>query len=97
MKIVYTEDALRNLDDILTFIGANYPTVRTPFLGRLRMIERRIGRWPQSATEVEQRPGIRVVPFVRYPYKLFYWVSKEAVEILHIYHTARRDPWDNAC
>jgi toxin ParE1/3/4 len=92
MKVVYTEDALRDLDEILTFIGAHYPAIASAFAGRLRMIERRIGRWPESAEEVEQRRGVRMVPFLRYPYKLFYRIGQEAVEILHIHHAARRDP-----
>ena len=95
MKVIYIEDALDDLDQILTFIGANYPTVVAPFLSRLRVIERRIGQWPESAQAVEQRPGVRTVPFIRYPYKLFYRVSPEAVEIVHIYHVARQSPWEN--
>ncbi len=39
------------------------------------------------------RPGVRVVPLGRYPYKIFYRVSGDAVEILHIHHAAR-EPWD---
>jgi toxin ParE1/3/4 len=90
MKVVYTEDALRDLDEILEFIGANYPTVTAPFLGRLHAIERRIGQWPESAPEVEQRASIRAVPFIRYPYRLFYRVTSETVEILHIRHASRQ-------
>ncbi len=64
------------------------------FIRRLQTIERRIGRWPESAEEVEQRPSVRMVPFLRYPYKLFYQVGSNAIEILHIHHAPRRDPWD---
>ena len=92
MKVIYTDDALRDLDEILTFIETNYPTVVAPFIRRLRTIERRIGQWPESAEEVEQRRGVRGVPLIRYPYKLFYRVSKGAVEILYIHHVARQNP-----
>jgi toxin ParE1/3/4 len=92
MKIVYTDEALRDLDEILSFIKSNYPTVFVPFVRRLRIIERRIARWPQSAQRVEQEPGIRMVPFIRYPYKIFYRVTTNAVEILHIHRAARKDP-----
>jgi toxin ParE1/3/4 len=92
MKVVYTDEALRDLDEILAFIGANYPAIEPAFLRRLEMIERRLARWPESAEEVEQRPRVRAVPFIRYPYKLFYRVSEEAIEILHVHHAARRDP-----
>jgi plasmid stabilization system protein ParE len=34
-----------------------------------------------------------VLPVGRYPYKIFYRVADEAVEILHIHHAAR-EPWD---
>ena len=95
MKVRYTDEALRDLDDILTFIASNYPAILAPFEQRLRAIERRVGEWPKSAEEVEQRPGVHVVPFIRYPYRLFYQVTDGVVEILHIHHAARREPWDD--
>jgi toxin ParE1/3/4 len=93
MKVVYTDEALRDLDEILTFIGANYPAIMVRFQTRLRMVVRRIGRWPRSAHPVEQRPDVRVVPLVRYPYRVFYRITTEAVEILHVHHGARSEPW----
>jgi toxin ParE1/3/4 len=35
-------------------------------------------------------PEVRVMFVVRYPYKIFYRVRDEVVEILHIRHTSRR-------
>jgi plasmid stabilization system protein ParE len=93
MKVTFTDEALRDLDEILTFIATNYPTVSEPLLRRLRTIERRIAMWPNSAEEVEQRHGVRVVPFIRYPYKVFYQVTHAGVEILHIHHASRQEPW----
>ena len=90
MKVVYTEDALRDLDEILDYIDANYPLVSEAFRDRLRAITARIARWPESAEEVAQRPGVRVVPLIRYPYKVFYRVGTQTIEILHIYHSARQ-------
>ena len=95
MKVVYTDEALRDLDEILTYIAANYPTAYLPFEKRLHTAVARIGAWPESAAEVVQRKGVRVVPLVRYPYKMFYRVSQDAVEILYIHHAARQDPWED--
>jgi toxin ParE1/3/4 len=64
------------------------------FEKRLRTVVARIGTWPESAEEVAERPGVRVVPLIRYPYKVFYQVTTEAVEILYIHHAARRAPWE---
>jgi toxin ParE1/3/4 len=91
MEVIYTDEALRDLDGILTFIASNYPTITAAFQDRLRRTERRIGKWPMSAEEVKQRPGVRVVPLIRYPYKIFYRVTSESVEILHIHHAARQE------
>jgi len=42
---------------------------------------------------VEQRSSVRVVPLVRYPYRIFYRVGGDGdvVEILHVHHAARQD------
>lgn len=89
MKVIYTDEALRDLDEILTFIGLNYPSVSAAFQRRLRAIEWRIGRWPESAPEVEQRPGVRMIPFMQFPYKIFYRVTGREVQVLHMHHAAR--------
>jgi toxin ParE1/3/4 len=72
MRIVYTDEALRDLDEILDFITAHYPAIASSFQQRLQTVLQCIGKWPKSAEEVEQRPGVRVVPLIRYPYKIFY-------------------------
>jgi toxin ParE1/3/4 len=89
---LYRRGAAR-LDGILAFIAEHYPTVSLLFENRLRAATRRVGAWPESAPEVVERPGVRVLPLIPYPYKLFYRVAGERVEVLHIYHASRRQPW----
>jgi toxin ParE1/3/4 len=89
MKVTFTDEALKDLDQILAFIAVNYPAIYEVFEKRLRSVIVRIGEWPDSAQEVAERPGVRVVPLVRYPYKVFYRNTGEIIEILHIHHAAR--------
>jgi toxin ParE1/3/4 len=89
MKVVYADEASKDLDGILAYIASNYPTVYEPFLIRLRSVTARIGMWPDSAQEVAEEPGVRVVPLIRYPYNVFYRNTGEAIEILSIHHAAR--------
>jgi toxin ParE1/3/4 len=89
MRVVYTEEALENLDEILAYISLNYPTVYEAFQQRLESVVGRIADWPDSAAQVAERPGVRVVPLIRYPFKVFYRNTGHAVEILYIHHTAR--------
>jgi plasmid stabilization system protein ParE len=91
MRVVYTDEALENLDEILATIASNYPTVYEAFQNRLQSVVKRISAWPDSAQEVAERSGVRVVPLIRYPYKVFYRNTGSVIEILYIHHAAR-DP-----
>jgi toxin ParE1/3/4 len=55
---------------------------------------KRAARWRKTAPEVGQRPGVRVAFLTPYPYELFYRIAAERIEVLHVAHAARRDPWD---
>ena len=71
MKVIYTGEALDNLDGILAFIATNYPAKSAAFEKRLRTVVMRIGAWPESAEEVAERPGVRVVPLICIRIKFF--------------------------
>jgi len=88
MKIVWTAAALTDLDDLLAYTADNYPTLVDPVEKRIRAVVGRIGLWPESARLIEQRPDVHVVPLLRFPYRIFYRVAAEQIEILHIHHAA---------
>jgi plasmid stabilization system protein ParE len=92
MRVVYTAAALRDLEEIADWLAVHYPAIAPAVELRIRAAVARIGRWPDSARRSAKRSGVRVVPVGRYPYRIFYRVA-DAVEILHIHHSARA-PWD---
>ena len=94
MKVIFTEPALNDLEEIRTYIEQNYPSIGRLFEQRLSAVIAHIGRWPEGAQRVAARPGVRVMPLIRYPYKVFYQITEQAVEVLHVRHGARREPWD---
>jgi plasmid stabilization system protein ParE len=51
MKVVFTDEALRDLDQIFEFNQAHYPASADAFQRRIRATQQRISRWPQSAPE----------------------------------------------
>lgn len=93
MKVRWTDEALRDLDEIVDYTLNNYPRVAPALDQRIRAVVSRIARWPNSAMRATNHPDIRVVPIGRYPFKVFYRVTTDAVEILHVHHSARR-PWN---
>ena len=62
---------------------------------RVSQIGGRIGRYPESFQEVAERPGVRRIPMVRYPYLIFYKVIDGEAVVLRIVHGARKEPWEN--
>jgi plasmid stabilization system protein ParE len=58
----------------------------------IRATVARIAVMPESGQRLPERPAVRVVPLVRYPFKIFYTAAGETLTILHIRHAARR-PW----
>ena len=93
MKVVYTEEALNDLDAIASWLMVHYPALAPTIERRIRFVVAHIARWPQSSRRSAKRPRVRVASLGRYPYRIFYRVTDEAVEILHIHHAAR-EPWD---
>ena len=90
MKIRYTDCALADLDAIHDHQAIHWPSRGAAFDVRLSAIERRLLQFPNGAPEVAERPGVRVVAFVDFPFRLFYSVNAEAIEVLAIRHTSRR-------
>jgi len=90
MKVIFTAAALADLDEILGYTGEHYPAVAAVVERRIRTVIERIGEFPESGRRVEVRPGMRMVPVIRYPFRMFYRIVDDRVELLHIHHVARR-------
>jgi plasmid stabilization system protein ParE len=91
MKVEYSNRAVADLRKISADSHSAFGNrVAEALEARIRAVIDRISRNPLSAPEVEQRPGVHVVPLIRYPFKIFYRVLEDRVRIQHIRHTARR-------
>jgi toxin ParE1/3/4 len=94
VKIRYTDCALADLEAIHGHQAIHWPSRGAAFDARLSAIERRLLQFPNGAPEVAERPGVRVVAFVDFPFRLFYSVNVETIEVLAIRHTSRRPPFE---
>jgi toxin ParE1/3/4 len=91
MKLVYSRRALADLDRIAAYYADNAsPAIAETIERRLSDVIDRIFRAPEAAPRLSQRSRVRVVAVVRYPFRIFYRVRNDAVDILHIRHTSRR-------
>ena len=90
MKLVYAASAMADLERIYDYQARNWPGVRKPFEEALARIEQRILVFPKSAPAYGRGTNVRVATFSRYPYRLFYRIGEENIEIIHIRNTSRK-------
>ena len=92
MRIEYSRRALQDLRNMAADAASYGPEVAEALEARLHHLIDQIRRGPDTAPRIEERPGVRVIPLVKYPYKIFYRTTESAVRVLRIRHTSRR-PW----
>jgi toxin ParE1/3/4 len=91
MKLIYSRRALADLDQVLAWYSANAsPAMAEAIEQRLDDVIDRICSAPESAPQLSQRSHVRVVAVIRYPFRIFYRIRKDTVDILHVRHTSRR-------
>jgi len=92
MKAVFTAGAFADLNDVISYTLENYPQSAASLDRCIRSVIAHIEAWPESARLAEGYDGVRVIPLLRYPFKIFYRVDSNEIKILHIRHAAR-DVW----
>jgi plasmid stabilization system protein ParE len=94
MKIEFIAAARRDLEEILEYLASHNPALVERVEDRIHAILALLRHAPESARVVMQRPGVRVVPLIHYPYRMYYRVTMNVIEVIHIRHTSRR-PWED--
>jgi toxin ParE1/3/4 len=94
MKVRYSKLALAELDEILARIVSENRSAAVRVHRRVQRVIERIAEFPEGAQQVDERPGVRRVPLIRFPYVIHYSVIEGEVMILRIIHGARRSPWE---
>ncbi len=91
MKLRYTRRAFADRREIFDWLADKSPTGAGSVIARLDAGVNQLLTQPMTgyATDV---PNVRVLFVGRYPYKIFYRVRDDTIEVLHIRHTSRRLP-----
>ena len=93
MRVVYTLDAHANLDTILSRLLLENSLAAVALAKSIDSAVARVAMFPKSAPIVSFGEHIRVVTLPRFPYRIFYRIKPDVIEILHIRHTSRA-PWE---
>lgn len=88
MKVRYTNRAFKDREKILEYLQVRSASGARNVLERFDAAVALLSEQPSAGIPIDMQ-DIRVLFVGRYPYKFFYRVRGEVVEILHIRHTAR--------
>jgi plasmid stabilization system protein ParE len=93
MRVEYSRRALSDIRDLAAYYASSdAPSVGEAVAARIQEVVMRLSQAPQSGRPVAERPGVRVVPLLRFRWNIFYAVRGDSLRIVHIRHTSRR-PW----
>ena len=91
MRVKWLRKALLNLDSEAFYIAQDNPKAAAEFVVHLRERASALGQQPDMG-----RPGrvhgTRELVITRFPYILPYRVRNNTVEVLRVFHTARKWP-----
>lgn len=94
MRVRWLRRALRNLDEEAAFIAQDSPkSAAAAFVEHLLASAELLAAQPQMGRP-GRVPGTRELVVTRFPYILPYRVREQNVEILRVFHTARKWPGD---
>ena len=94
MKVCWTDEALRHLDDIHRHIAGDSPFYARRMVDKITRRSRQIGAFPQSGRMVPEYQDIDVREVVEPPYRIVYRVTAGRVDVLAVFHGARLLPSD---
>lgn len=89
MRVRLTSPAYGDLEDIASFFQENSPTAGAAIAAELEHLFSLLGSRPNLGRATD-RPPVRRLTSSRYPYIIYYQVTADTVEILSVFHTARR-------
>jgi toxin ParE1/3/4 len=89
MKLRLTPQARGDLDDIVVYLDQRSPAGARNVMRAIYAGIDFIQSHPEASQRTEH-PSVRVCVVRRYRYKIFYCITADAIEILHVRHTSRR-------
>ena len=92
MSLTYSPRALADLQKIVADIEPHRPSGAAALVRKIEATVGLIERYPRAGRALSRRAAVRVLPIGKYPYRVYYHVVGDDVEILHIRHTSRRAP-----
>ena len=88
----YTETALSEIDEILSFIAQDNPAAAARVVEAIELSIDHIAEQPEAAPVVHEQ-SVRAKLVKGYPYRIFYQLRSDDLIIRNVRSTSRQLPW----
>ena len=88
-KIYWTRQSREDLREVRAFISRDAPATASAFVRRLRESVSRLKDFPESGQVVSELGRQDIRELLRGNYRVIYRVSRDRIDILAVYHSAR--------
>ena len=88
IPVRWTEQAVRNLEDIKSFISKDSPAYALAVVGRLYRAAGQLEHFPDSGRVVPERGNPTIRELARPPYRIVYRRSPDLIEILLVFRSS---------
>ena len=89
MNVRYTETALDEIEDILSYIAKDNSSAALKAAVAILATIDRVAEFPQTATETDT-PGVKMAPVLPYRYLVFFSVADDALIIRNVRHSRQQ-------
>lgn len=91
LRIYYTDEARSDISNIGAFIAQDNPIAAAKVLVAVEEAVELLSQFPSKSRKARQR-ALHALPLSRYPYIIFFKIRPGVLEVLHVFHGARRHP-----
>jgi plasmid stabilization system protein ParE len=91
VKLRYARRARNDIDGIHEYIAQHDRRAASAVVRRIRSASQLLAKYPGLGRATDMA-GVRVFPIVPFPYLIYYRVSDDALEIVHVRHGRRDAP-----
>lgn len=89
MKVRYTETALEEIEDILSYIARDNPTAAFKVSATILAAIGRLAEFPRTGAETDA-PSVRVTPVLPYRYLVFFSFDNQTLIVRNVRHSSRQ-------
>jgi len=90
LKVRFSPRARHDLQSAVEYVAAQNPTAAAELTEQLLSTIEKLAQGEFQGTEVRLRSGAVVRTWPVVPYRIYYRRSDEALEVVRVYHQARR-------